>query len=197
MTTEKKTTARPRKVTPKKEAPAKVEVKEAPIAEKTPVAPVENKRVKRVEIDRNEMIPCRSTVHGDLIYISNRTKARFIWEEFGSTLHLEMGELQDMNGSQRKYLQDGYLVVDDLEAAESLGLSKLYESYAHIDNLDELFAMKAEDLLEILTKLPKGMKSTISTKARELVEEGTLETFGQIRAIEEALGIDLKGFAKK
>ncbi|HLG28305.1 MAG TPA: hypothetical protein VI423_11010 [Paenisporosarcina sp.] len=194
MTTEKKTTnARPRKVAPKKEVPAKVEAKEIKAVEETPVP---TKRVKRVEIDRNEMIPVRSTVHGDLIYISNRTKARFIWEEFGSTIHLEMGELQDMNGSQRKYLHDGYLVIDDAEAAEALGLTKMYENFAHINNLDKLFAKEAKELTEILNKLPKGMKSTISTKARELVEEGTLEKFSQIRAIEEALGIDLKGFAK-
>lgn len=197
MTEEKKTVAR--KTAPKKVVTTKA--KEAAIetetVEKGETKPIEPKREKRIEIDRNEMVPCRSTVHGDLIYKSYRTRAKYIWEEFGATLYLEMGELQDMNGSQRKYLHDGYIIVDDTEAAEYLGLTKVYDQIAHIDSLEELFAKSAEDLLVILPKLPVGMKNNIATKARELIEDGSLDSLGKIRAVESVLKVDLESFATK
>lgn len=155
------------------------------------------KRKKRIEIDRNEMIPCRSAVHGSLIYIAPRTNARYLWEEFGSTLYLEMGELQDMNGSQRKYLQDGYIVVDDVEAAEFLNLTKIYEQLADLDDLNVLFGKSASKLEELLPKLPDGMRSTLAAKARELIDEGQLDSLNKIRAIEKALGVDLESFATR
>jgi hypothetical protein len=182
----------------KKTVPKKAVTKPATATTKdeTPVKEV-TQRKKRVEIERNEMIPCRSTVNGELIYISNRTGAKFIWEDFGATLWLEMGDLQDMNGSNRAYIHDGYIVVDDEEASESLGLTKVYEKIAHIDNIENLFAKSAEDLLETLPKLPKGMRDSLSTKARAMVEDGSLDSLSKIRAIESVLGVDLEGFAKK
>ena len=189
--TEKKLTAR------EKAAQKKAEEASTKVEEKVSTKPEPTKRAKRIEIDRNEMIPCRSTVHGDLIYKSHRTRAKFIWEEFGTTLYLEMGELQDMNGSQRRYLHDGYIVVDDAEAAELLGLTKIYEEVAHIHSLDDLFDKSAEELLVTLPKLPVGMKSTLATKARELIEDGTLDSINKIRAIETVLGVDLEDFIPK
>lgn len=187
MSEEKKTV--PRKSVTKKVAP----IAKQSIEETQPTL----QRKKRIEIDRNEMIPCRSTVNGELIYISNRTKAKYIWEDFGVTLDLEMGELLDMNGSNRKYIHDGYIVVDDAEASEYLGLTKIYDEIAHIDDIEVLFGKSAEDLLVVLPKLPKGMRESLATKARSMVEDGSLDSIGKIRAIESVLGVDLEDFIPK
>lgn len=180
-----------KKKTPVKKVDKKEDVQNNQDVQETP------KRRKRVEIARNELIPCRSATVGELIYISDRTRAKYIWEDFGSTLYLEMGELQDMNGSKRAFLHEGYLVVEDEDAADNLGLTKLYKELSHIDSLEELFSKNADELELILPRLPKGMVGSIASKARELVESGELESLSKIRVIEKCLGFDLQDFIKK
>lgn len=183
MTEEKKVT--PKKVAAKKTVDKKEEVESTA------------KRKVRVKVDHSAMIPCRSTIVGDLIYISDRTNAKYVWEDFGTTLWLEMRDLLDMNGSQRKYLHDGYIIVDDGEAAENLGLTKMYNEIAHIDDLDVLFDKDPQELENTVNKLPKGMKKTLATKARELIEEGNLDSISKIKALEASLRVELAEFIPK
>lgn len=186
-----------------KEKIAKKVTKPVPKEEKVKVEKTEEvvekpKRKKRQEIDRSELILCRSTTHGNLIYLSPRSGAKYVWDDYGSELDLEMGELVNMNGSQnRKFLQDGYLVIDDEEAAEYLGLTKIYEQLAHLDNLDKLFSKSVEEMFEIVPRLPKSMKITLASKAREMIEDGSLDSIGRINALEKLLGVDLKDFIQK
>ena len=175
-------------------AKKEVETVTADTVETTAPSPTPT-RAKKIEIDRNEMITTRSTVDGDLIYISHRTKAKYIWEGYGAELQIDMGELQDMKGSQGKYLTDCHLIVDDEQAAEALGLSKTYDDLVGLENLEDfILETSNKDLEEILPKLPKALKSSIGTVARKLVEEDVLDRRNKIKLIEEKLGVDLQLF---
>lgn len=183
-----------KKVAPKKVAPKKKveKVKEEEVVEeKTKVAPKAT-RQKRAQVDRNELIPCRSLVDGRLIYISNRTRAKFIWDGFGTTQYVEMGELLDMRGSSPKFLQEVSFVVEDEEAVDMLGLTKLYEDIDEIYSLEELLQHPHTDLKEILPNLPKSIKDSVGTTARKMIKDGSLDSISAIDAIEKSLNIDLK-----
>lgn len=199
MTNENKNTTRrasTRKPSANKKAEKKVEDKEVieeKVLEKTPTKPT---RAKRIEIDKNELIACRSTVSGRLIY-RTRENEKIVWSDYGTERFLEMGELIRMNGEFSGFLKDILLVVDDEEAAEYLGLNKLYEELFELDNLDSLFNKPNKDLEELLPKLPNGQKKTLASHARKLVEEGTLDSLSKMRLIEQALGVDLQMFIPK
>ena len=165
--------------------PKEVEVKEAP------------KRQKRKEIDRNELIACRSTTNGRLIYRSPRTQEKFTWSDFGSVEYLEMGELLTMKSSHPKFLNDVQLVIDDEEAADYLGLNKIYDEMLQVDDLDSLFDKTNDELAVILPKLPNGLRKAVSTRARTLVEEDRLDSISKIKLIEQELGVDLQLFISK
>lgn len=197
MATAKKTTAR--KTTTKAKTQEEVvdavetteaqpEVKEAPV-----IAPA---RKKRVEIDRNELIPVRSAIHGDLIYISKRSADRFEWNEFGAIEFVTMGELITMKSTQPRFLREAWLIVDDEDAIEFLGLTDLYETIFEIGDLDKFFNKSDRDMEALLDKMPKGYKQTLATKARELIENGELDSNRKIRLLEDKLDVDLKIFEK-
>ena len=197
MTNEKKNTRKTptRKNSPVKKAENAVEVeskKEETATEKN----TKPARAKRIEIDRNELITCRSTVSGRLIYRTGE-KDKIVWSDFGSERELEMGELIRMKGEHPKYLTDMLIVIDDEEAAEYLGLKKLYEDLFELEDLDSLFEKSNKELEDLLPKLPSGLKKTLATHARRLVEERTLDSLSKIRLIEQALGTDLQMFIPK
>lgn len=191
-TTRKRTNSTTKKVEPKKEVESTIEEVEA-----TPAKP---QRQKRKEIDRNELIACRSSVNGRLIYISPRSKEKFIWDDFGAVEYVEMGELMTMKSSHPKFLKDVQLIIDDEEAAEYLGMTKIYDEMAQLDDLDDLddfFDKEPDEIAELLPKLPEGLKKAVGTRARALVEEGLLDRISKIRLIEQELGVDLQLFIPK
>lgn len=190
MTTEKKPTtttrkASTRKAPVKKEEKLEVEIKAEETAIKTTA------RAKRVEIDSNELIPCRSTTHGNLIYISTRTGERIFWYDYGDVQDITMGELKNLHSSYPSFINDVLFVIDDEDAIEYLGLSKLYDTIFDIGNLDTFFDKEYRELEDTLSKLPKGLKDSVSTKAREMIKEGTLDSRSKIKLIEEKLQIEL------
>ena len=177
------------KATPKKEV---VEVVE--IVEEVKVAETKPTRLKRIEIDHNELIACRNAVDGSLIYVSEQTRQKYLWDAYGRVQYLPMGELMTMQGSQPRFLNDVWLIIDDEEAAQYLGLTKLYESLIELEDLDSFFNLPIKKMEEILPKLPKGLKTTVATRARKLVEDKSLDSGNKIRLLENMLNIELKMF---
>ena len=184
-TTSRKTTA----TTKEKVAPV---VEEQEIMEVEAPKPVERAK-KRLEINRDDLIMCRSAVN-NLVYISKRTSEKFEWAEYGDVQYITLGELIAMKSTQPRMLKEGWLIVDDEEAIEQLGLAKLYGNMFEIDDIDEFFDLSEREMKRILTNMPRGFKKSLGNFARERVQSGQLDSNRKIKLLEELLDIDLKIF---
>lgn len=169
----------------------------------TPVEPVEtvNETVeptpararKRMDINRDDLILCRSA-RTNLIYISSRTSDKFEWAEYGDVQYITMGELISMKSTQPRFLKEGWLIVDDEEAIEQLGLSAMYGNIFEIDDMDSFFAKSEDEIERILSNMPRGFKNSLASFARERIESGKLDSNRKIKLLEQLLDVDLKIF---
>ncbi|MFJ7982438.1 hypothetical protein ACIQ1D_19430 [Lysinibacillus xylanilyticus] len=148
---------------------------------------------KRIDIDRDEVIPCRAGAN-NLVYISKRTSEKFEWAVYGDVQYITMGELISMKSTQPRMLKEGWLIVDDEEAIEQLGLAKMYGNLFEIDDIDEFFELSESEMKRILTNMPRGFKNSIATFARERIEQGELDSNRKIKLLEQLLDVDLKIF---
>jgi hypothetical protein len=189
----------------KTETAVKKEVAEKPIEESKAVQtekpmPVEEApaRKKMKQIDRSEMIPCRSVTNGQLTYISTRTGLMTIWNDFGTVEYLEYGELLTMRASQPKFLNKPWIIVEDEEVIDTIaGLRDMYNKMALIGNdLDEFFKKSPEEIENIIKDLPNGAKGLLASKARVMVENGTLYDLRVIGIIDKYMRTGLKDFIK-
>lgn len=180
--TEKKTTRKIAK--PKKESVEKIE--DVKVEQS---APKEIKRKK--SIDLNMLVACRNVHDGEVIYVSKKTGLQTLWSAYGDIEHLDVGELITMKASQPRFMDEPWIVVDDEEVAEYLGLNKLYEKLVDVDDLDSFFEKPVDEMENILNKLPKGIKDSIAIRARKKVEDETLYDTRKIRLLDEKLNIDL------
>lgn len=185
-TTSRKTTTNT-KSTPV-ETVEKVEVVKAEVVQEPTAKPK-----KRLEINRDELIPCRSAVT-NLVYISKRTSEKFEWAEYGDVQYITLGELIAMKSTQPRMLKEGWLIVDDEEAIEQLGLAKMYGNLFEIEDIDSFFELEEYEMKRILTNMPRGFKNSLGNFARERVESGELDSNRKIKILEELLDIDLKIF---
>lgn len=193
-TTTRKTTARKTTTKAKEVEKQEVEAVQEEEVEKTPAKTTARKR--KVEIDRNELVPVRSARYGNLVYISKRSADRFEWAEYGDVEYVSVGELITMKSTQPRFLRDAWVIIDDEEAVEFLGLSDMYEDLFEIGDLDEFLDKPYNEMEKLLDIMPKGYKDALANKARQLIEQEQLDSNRVIRLLEEKLEVDLKIFEK-
>lgn len=191
-TTTRKTTATTKaKATPVEQTEVEAQTQEQVTVEETPKPVVRAK--KRLEINRDDLIECRSAVN-NLVYVSKRTGEKFEWAMYGDVNYITLGELITMKSTQPRMLKEGWLIVDDEEAIEQLGLAKMYGNLFEIDDIDEFFESDEREIKRILTNMPRGFKKSLATFARERIQSGDLDSNRKIKLLEELLEVDLKIF---
>ena len=60
------------------------------------------------DVDLEQYITVKNGFHGRLIYISNRTKERFVWEEFGDEQEMQLRELRDAKNSKKDFFINNF-----------------------------------------------------------------------------------------
>jgi hypothetical protein len=157
-----------------------------------------NTRKKIKQIDRNEMIPCRSVTSGQLTYISKRTGLMTIWNDFGVVEYLEYGELISMRAAQPKFLTKPWIIIEDSDVVDSIsGLKELYDSISQVgEDLESFFKRTPSEFESILSTLPNGTKGLIAFKAREMIDNGSLYDMRIINIIDKYLNTGLKDFIR-
>ena len=202
MATKTGTTTRGRKPSTSKTKAKPVENKEvveakAEVVEEVKEVVKEEKSVlKKKKIDLDQLVSCRNVTMGNLIYVSRKTGLQTLWMNYGDEEYLDVGELLTMKASQPKFLSEPWLIIDDEDVVEYLGLKHLYAKLTEVENIDKFFEKSHEEIKSIIGKLPNGTKGSIITRARQLVEEGSLYDNRKIKVLEDSLKIDLSLFEK-
>lgn len=172
---------------------ALLEQKAQPIEEAKP-----NRRKVRKElpkIDLNELIPVISRNEGELFYKSTKTQQEVFWKAYGDLQHITFDEILNMRASQPRFIDDAWVVVDDDEVIEYLGLADKYDQFFHIEDMDAyLLNNTLDELKKEIPVLPSGLKTSIGVAAKRLVESEELYHMGKIKLLEDKLGICLINF---
>jgi hypothetical protein len=146
---------------------------------------------KRKELDRNMMVSCRSVVQGELTYVSKKTGLETTWSKFGDEEYIDLGELMTMKASQPKFLNNPWIMIDDTDVVEHLGLKAVYDKIIAVEELDSFFYKQVDEMVEVLKKAPKGTRQLVADTARAKVQDGSLDSMRIIKALEKELIIDL------
>lgn len=155
---------------------------------------IEEKPKQPREISINEQIPVRSVTEGGLIYVDPQTNQRYIWDKYGSVLHITFEKISNMYASYPQFLTEPYIVIDDKDVIEKLHLEYVYNEFNFevADNLDKFFTKSVNEMRNIIRKLPTSIKENLKTKARMLYTNNKLSDLNKIQMLQEELKIDLR-----
>ena len=185
--TEQKTTTR--KNARKSTAPKNTEVSKVETVEEVVEAKVEKAKVK---ISKEDKVPVMNNTTGRYGY-SGRSGYSFELEEYGDDTDIPFGELQAMrSGSQKRHLEDAFIIILDEDAVEELNYTKLYENVLDEKGVEQLLT-DAVRLEKVLPKMPLVMRETVVTIAKRKYEERTLFDIRVIEAIEKNLNVKIIG----
>lgn len=147
---------------------------------------------KRVKLDKDLEVECRSVVYGELIYVSRRTGLVVEWAYQGDIQYLTVEELMTMKSTQNRFLNQPWIIIEDEDVVEYLGLKQIYENFVDIENIEAFLLYSALDEIEgTLERAPKGIRELVKDKAREMVANETLYDNRVIKLLDKALKTDL------
>lgn len=147
-------------------------------------------RVKK-DINPNTIVSVRNGFQGTLIYISNRTGERFTWDSFGDEQDMDLKELKNAKNSSKLFFENNWFLIDDPEIIDYLGVTKYYENSLKYDSFDDLFKKKPSEIKEILSKISNGQKLSVIYRAKQLIEDGSIDSIKTINALENSLSVEL------
>lgn len=177
----------------KKTTEAKV-VEDKVTEEVTVSPPLQEKKTTRKrlnQIDVNELIPVRSLTNHKLVYVSKATGARYVWSEYGSLEYLTFGEINTMRSQYPKFIKDCLVLIEDDDVIELFNLDAVYENVYSIEELDNFFKKSNFEIEELIKTLPNGVKKSLVSRAKELIENEELTDYRKIKALETQLNVDL------
>jgi hypothetical protein len=149
-------------------------------------------RIKKPNVDKSELVPVMNLTHGSLVYQSRKTGMEVKFEQYGDIEYLEVGELLTMRSSQRRFLDEPWILILDEEVVNYLGLDKLYKKLVNPDNIDEIFNFKQERFIEVIQSAPRGYSQLIVSRAKAKMADGTLDSVAKIKALEERYNVELQ-----
>lgn len=183
------------------EVEAKIKAEyEAKLTVDKPAKPESSKKLTpKTKIPLDTVVPCKSNVNGMLVYVSKRFNGySYGWSEFGVIEYVEISELIAMRNSDKAFYINNWILFEDAEeySAEEiydfLGVSQYYSDFVKGENLEDLFVKTPDEIKAIIKPLSKGVKENIATKAKMKIDSGEFDSRNRIKALEEALDIELE-----
>lgn len=156
------------------------------------VATKKNTRKSIATVDLNDLIPVMALVDS-VIFVADNTKAEYEWDSKGDTQYITYSELVSMKGRQKRFFDEMWIYIDDEEVVEALNLTALYQKYDEIKSMEDYLSKfnSNHELKQSLTHLPNGIKKSLGRQAAQLIQEGKLDGYNTIKALEDCLGVEL------
>ena len=127
---------------------------------------------KSAKIPLDTVVPVVCNVYGGATYISKKATGYIVeWDSFGDIEYIELGELVSMRNTDRRFFEDNWIVLEDVDDYTSVELynflkvGKYYEKYYTPETIDSIFDLEPSTLIRTISELSSGMKSTIASRA--------------------------------
>ena len=131
------------------------------------------------------------SVAGVVSFKSPKTNILYKWTEIGDEEVLTVDEILTMDSTSRRFLNTPWLVIDDKEVIEGLGLSNLYETIEKVEDVDNLLSLEIDEIEEVINKAPYEYKKTLAGVVFEKVNNKELRDMVVIKELERILGTTL------
>ena len=166
------------------------------LAQQAPVTPVAVEQEKPKVLDKRYLKTIKdrevrvTSCNGRVIFKSKKTGDVHKWLQTGDDLYFTVEEILTMDNQSHKFLRTPWLLIDDEEVVEALGLKEMYELIERVQDIDTFVTLPLDEIEADVQKLTKGFKNNLARLVSEKVENKELRDIMVIRKFEELLSKD-------
>lgn len=152
---------------------------------------VEQNPIVVKDIDPTQYVVVRNGFQGRLVYRSQRTGERFVWDDFGAEQEMELRELRNARNSNKKFFINNWFMFDEDWIVDYLGVRQYYRNAIRIEDFDSIFTRKPPEIKRMISDMSDGQKKSVAYRAKNMITEKKIDSLSVISALEEALCIEL------
>lgn len=150
------------------------------------------KKPAKVKLD--EFVDVQSCVVGKLIWKSKRTGYKLTWDAYGDINHMQVSDLLDMRNETKKFFIANWVVLLGDRAdviLDFLQVSKYYKDVLNPEDLEEILNGDIDELKTALKSMKDSAKQALVYRARQLYQDGEIDSTKTIKVIRDATGVDI------
>jgi hypothetical protein len=167
----------------------KVVVKEI-VREVVKEVPVQVESKKRFE--PTDLITCRSVVNGRVYMEGSASLLHYTWMDFGDEVDVEYRDLVAAVRNKSGYIMRPFFVImNDDFIQEFSFLKEIYAKQYSAKDLAKILSLDVNEMTEEIKGLPGNVKEILKGIASTWIENGRLDSFKKIKALDELLDTDL------
>lgn len=154
----------------------------------------ENKTIyaaKEQRIKDDDLVVVMNGLSGSLTHRSKSTGRIWRFGGFGQTEKIPYSEILSLRNISPKVFTDGWMIILNKQIQKDFGLTEIYKNILTPNNIESVFDREIEDLENFVDGLPKDMKVTFISKAREMYQSNKLDSRRKIEFIEEKFNVSL------
>ena len=176
--------------------PQSKSVEEKKIVNKRTSGKLNKSTLRRERGDEDVLV---RSVAGCVCFKSPKTGVTYNFLEKGDEEWLTVDEVLQMETANRKFLHTPWLVVEDDEVNEVLGLKEISETVSELtDNLDEILEeYDIKDIEDLVSRVPEDYKKTFAGVVLEKIKNKELRDGVVISEIGRMLNIDFSLYTNK
>lgn len=131
------------------------------------------------------------SVAGVVSFKSPKTSTLYKWMEIGDEESLTIDEILTMDSASKRFLNTPWLMIDDDEVVEGLGLTDLYNVITKIEDVDILMNLGVDEIESLVNKAPYEYKKMLSSVIFAKISANEIRDIVLIKEFERILGVTL------
>lgn len=160
----------------------------APMEEKEQPKVLDKRWLKTKEVKDREVRV--TSCYGRVIFKNKKTGETHKWLNTGDDLYLTVDEIITMDNQSHKFLRTPWLLIEDDEVVEAMGMREVYDLIARVRDIDSFVKLPLEQIESDVKQLTKGFKGELARLVDQKVENKELRDIMVIRKFEELLDKD-------
>lgn len=141
---------------------------------------------------RDREVVVRSVSSGIVGFDSKKTSVFYTWLNYGDTEILSVGEIIEMESRSKLFLHTPWLVVEDDEVNEALGLVECKENVEKFEDFESFLELPIDEIRVLLKSVNREYLRTISGKVQQAINDGVLTDFRKIRELEKIIKTEFR-----
>lgn len=146
----------------------------------------ESVATKQKKYADDDGIVCESITSGELGMIGAKSGNSYTWTCRGDETEVEYADLVAAIRSNKTHVFSPLFIIKDEEFLSKFPqVTKVYDSMYTLSDFEEVFALPAMQMKEVISSLPSGVQKSMINLASTMVANGRLDSVQKIKILDE------------
>ena len=152
------------------------------------VKPEKKTKVEKKKFEANDGVACSSIFPGKLFMTGDKSGMDYAWTRYGDIVDVEYRDLVSAVQARSNYIYKPFFIIEDEDfIAEFPQLKRFYDEKYAMKDLRGVLNLNVSEMKREIAELPDGARQALRSIASTAIQNGDIDSYSRVKAIDEAL----------